>query len=142
MRKLAERLLARVDGENGSVTKSPAAFLVHEKLRLHLVTLMGSGGFHALLSRALTLAMKEAPWLGAVQMKPDGSLEGLRDVEMPLGPGDYSEGRVVLHARMFELLVAFVGEDLTLRLLREVWPKISLNDLSLPSPKGNNEKDN
>jgi hypothetical protein len=27
------------------------------------------------------------------------------------------------------LLVAFIGEDLTLRLVREVWPKLSLNNL-------------
>jgi hypothetical protein len=142
MRKLAGRFIARVEGENGSVTITPAAFLLPEKLRLHLVTLMGIGGFHALLSRALALAGKEVPWLSAVQARPDGSLGGLKDISTPPGPEDYLEGRVVLLAQMFGLLVAFVGEELTLRLLREVWPKISLNDLSPPSLKGKNEKDN
>jgi hypothetical protein len=27
------------------------------------------------------------------------------------------------------LLVAFIGENLTVRLLREVWPKVPLDDL-------------
>jgi len=40
------------------------------------------------------------------------------------------EGRVVLLAQLLGLLVAFIGEDLTLRLVREVWPKLSINDVN------------
>jgi predicted transglutaminase-like cysteine proteinase len=39
--------------------------------------------------------------------------------------------RALLLAQLLGLLVAFIGEDLTLRLVREVWPKLSLNDLDL-----------
>jgi hypothetical protein len=42
-----------------------------------------------------------------------------------------SEGRVVLLAQLLGLLVAFIGESLTLRLVLEVWPKVPLEDLEL-----------
>ena len=41
---------------------------------------MGAGGFRALLARALTLAKTEAHGLSAVQIKRDGSLEGLSEL--------------------------------------------------------------
>jgi circadian clock protein KaiC len=40
-------------------------------------------------------------------------------------------GGVALLAQLLGLLVAFIGENLTLRLVREVWPKAPLNDLDL-----------
>ena len=39
-------------------------------------------------------------------------------------PKDLTNGRVVLLAHLLGLLVAFIGEDLTQRLLREAWPKL------------------
>ena len=42
-------------------------------------------------------------------------------------------------AQLLGLLVTFIGEELTLRLVREVWPKLSPNNLDFG--KGdNNEK--
>lgn len=130
MRDLAERLIARETREDkSSATKTPAAFPVCEKLRPHLATLMGNTGFHALLSRALARAEAEVPSLRAMQVKADGSLAGLDELEAQLDPQELAEGRVVLVAQLLELLVAFIGENLMLRLVREVWPKLSVNDL-------------
>ena len=130
MRDLAQRLIAyETRGNKSSETKTPAAFLVGEKLRPHLATLMGNAGFRALLSRALALANAEVPWLRAVHVKADGSLEGLDELEAQVDPEEIFEGSVVLLAQLLGLLVAFIGENLTLRLVREVWPKLSLNDL-------------
>jgi hypothetical protein len=43
-----------------------------------------------------------------------------------------AEGSVVLVAQLLALLVAFIGENLTLRMVREVWPKLpQINDLDL-----------
>ena len=100
---------------------------------------MGNAGFRALLSRALALANAEVPWLRAVQVKADGSLEGLEELHAQLDPDEIFEGRVVLLAQLLGLLVAFIGENLTLRLVREVWPKLSLNDLDF-GKGGKNEK--
>ena len=92
---------------------------------------MGSGGYRALLSRALTLASEEVPWLRAVHVNADGALEGLKELEelhAQLDPDEYFEGRVVLLSQLLGLLAAFIGENLTLGLVREVWPKLSVSD--------------
>ena len=132
MRDFAERLIAyETRGNKSSETKTPAACLVGEKLRPHLATLMGNVGFRALLSRALALANAEVPWLRAVHVKADGSFEGLDELGAQVDPDEIFEGCVVLLAQLLGLLVAFIGENLTLRLVREVWPKLSLNDVDL-----------
>jgi hypothetical protein len=139
MRDFAERLIAyETRGNNASETKNPAAFLVGEKLRPQLATLMGSLGFRALLSRALALATAEVPWLRAVRVKADCSFEGLDEFGAQVDPDEVFEGRVVLLAQLLGLLITFIGEDLTLRLVREVWPKLSLNDLNFG--KGDNHE--
>jgi hypothetical protein len=62
MRDFAERLIAyETRGNNPSETETSGPFLVGEKLRPQLATLMGNVGFRALLSRALALANAEAP---------------------------------------------------------------------------------
>ena len=130
MRDFAERLIAyETRGNKFSETKTPAIFLIDEKLRPHLATLMGKVGFRALLSRALVLTNAEVPWLGALRVNADGSLQGLDELDAQVDPEKILEGRVVLLAQLLGLLVAFIGENLTLRLVREVWPKLSLNDL-------------
>jgi hypothetical protein len=90
---------------------------------------MGNVGFRALLSRALALAHPEAAWLRAVQVKADGSLAGLDIVDVQAGPAGLANGNAVLVAQLLGLLEAFIGENLTLHLVREVWPKLSLNNL-------------
>lgn len=129
MGDFAERLVAyETRGNKASATKTPAAFLVCEKLRPHLAVLMGGTGFRSLLSRSLALANAEVPWLRAVHVKADGSLEGMEALEAQVAPENILEGGVVLVAHLLGLLVAFIGENLTLGLVREVWPKLSLND--------------
>ncbi len=122
-----------------SSAQSPAAFHVCEKLRKHLATLMGNGGFRALHSRALTLASSEVAWLRGVHVKPDGSLEGWEELQAQLDPDEIFEGRVVLLAQLLGLLVAFIGEALTLRLVREVWPKVRLGISSFGKGDKNEE---
>jgi hypothetical protein len=131
MRDLSQRLIRyERRGKKASKTKAPAAFQVCEKLRPPLATLMGNIGFRALLSRAFALACAEAAWLRAVQLESDGSLAGLDELEAQVAADEIAEGSVVLVAQLLGLLVAFIGENLTLRMVREVWPKLSLNDLN------------
>ena len=105
------------------------AFHAVEKLRPPLTKLMGDGGFRALILRALTLANAEIPWLSAVQVAADGSLGQSEDLYAHLDPGEFLEGRVVVVAHLLGLLGAFIGESLTLRLVREVWPEVPLSHL-------------
>jgi hypothetical protein len=142
LRKFAKQLIAfEAKGAKSAGATDPAAFAVSDKLRPHLATLMGNAGFRALLARALALAKIEIPWLRAVQVKPDGTCAGLETLHAQLIPEEFREGRVVLVAQLLGLLIAFIGESLTLGLVREVWPTIPLNDLEL-SNGGKNEKTN
>jgi hypothetical protein len=95
---------------------------VCDKLRRLLTTLAGAAGFRSLLARALTLAKQESPVLGAWEVKSDGSLQGLNGEAAQLG--------VVLIAHLIGLVITFIGESLTLRLLHDVW-------LDLPGPEIN-----
>ena len=119
------------NGAKSAKTRIHDPFGDCEKLRPPLSTLMGNGGFQALLLHARTLAGAEVPWLRTVQLKADGTVEGLEELRTQLDPDELFEGRVVLLARMLGLLVAFIGEELTLGLVQGVWPKAPLNDLGL-----------
>jgi hypothetical protein len=127
-RDLARRLLSfevsTDEVPNGDV---PAVFIVSEKLRRPLSTLVGTVGFRSLLVRALTLARREAKVLCAVQVKEDGSLEGLN--------GDATHAGDVLIAHLIGLLETFIGEPLTLRLVKDAWP-----DLPGPALSSNGEE--
>ena len=130
MRSFAKHLMAHETlGNEASEAKVPASFHAAEKLRPHLARLMGKVGFRELLSRALALANAEVPWLRAVHVKTDGSLEGLDELQAHVGSEDVFKGSVVLLAQFLGLLVTLIGEDLTLRLVREIWPTLSLNNL-------------
>jgi hypothetical protein len=132
MLDFAERLIAcETRGNKSSGTKTPAAFPVCEKLRPHLATLMGNTGFRALLARALARAEADVPSLRAMQVNADGSLTGLDEPEVQADPEERSKDSVVLVAQLLDLLVAFIGETLMLRIVCGVWPKLSINDLKL-----------
>jgi hypothetical protein len=134
MRSFAQRLMAYETRWNKShTTKTSARFDVVDKLRPHLATLMGNGGFRALLSRALVLSKEEVSWLRAVQVKADGTLEGLEALRVQLDPTEFLEGRVVLLGQLLGLLVAFIGPKLTSRLVGEIWPQFPLNELGFYS---------
>jgi hypothetical protein len=119
-RELANRLVAfEAASESVFDADSDATCRVCEKLRRPLITLTGTAGFSSLLLRALTLAQREAPALNVVQVKADGSMEGLEGAAGVATP--------VLVAYLLSLLITFIGETLTLRLLHDIWP-------DLPSP--------
>ena len=130
LKELARRVVAHEALLGGSVSaEGSAQFRVCEKLRGPLSKCLGAGGFSALLSRALALAGAELPWLGGLQIKGDGSLDGL-DHAAP-GGEDATRGERVLVAHLLGLLVTFIGPALTRRLLQDIWPK--LEDLEFPS---------
>jgi hypothetical protein len=127
--QLARRLLTyeAAAGKNSKSTES-AAFRVCEKLRLPLCSLAGVAGFRSLLSRALALARAEAPSLSAVQVGADGSLKGLDELGPQKGKDKSKEGGAILVAQLLGLLLTFVGEGLTLRLVQNVWPEPTFDD--------------
>lgn len=137
MRNFSERLIVFETGEkNSGESKIPPGIIVIEKLRPQLIALMGKGGFRALFMRALTLAGAEAPMWRAVQVNPDGTFAGFDAPDVHGSSNETFDGSVILVSHLLGLLVAFIGEILTLRLVGEVWPNLSQKDLE----SGNGDK--
>lgn len=138
MRDLAERLI----GEETRGRKSPEAPLaisvIIDKLRPHLQMLMGKMGYRALLARTLAQVSTEFSWLRALHVQSDGSLAGLSqpELESHVDPGTIANGRAALLTYLLESLTAFVGANVTLQLVRNIWPNILLDDLDSAKGKG------
>ncbi len=123
---LARRLLAfEADQQNSIEAREDVAVKVIEELRLRLIKLAGVVGFRSLLSRALTLAKAEVPSLNIVHVSVDGSLNGFDGIKQNQEAGD--QPGIVLVAHLLELLVTFIGQPLTLRLIRDKWPDASID---------------
>ena len=130
MRDLAYRLLVYEAGAgNASEPLESPTLRVYEKLRQSLSIFAGVAAFESLALRALTQTKSEAPGLWAVQVAKDGSLQGLGEFEPQIdidkdradeSPAD--DGGKKLIARLLGLLRIFLGEALTLSLLRNAWP--------------------
>ena len=131
MRVLAQRLLSyEAKTGNTSETAGSATFRVYEKLRQSLGELAGVAGFQSLASRALTLARSEVPSLSAVRVAADGNLLGMGTIEIAVNvERDLTiEGGVILISRLLGLLFIFLGEVLTMNLVRDMWPDEALDD--------------
>jgi hypothetical protein len=128
---LARHLLdyEAVAGGTSKVTES-AVFRVCEKLRKPLCAVAGVAGYRSLASLALALAKSKAPSLGAVQVAADGSLLGLAEIESPIDKDQASEEGVILIAQLLGLLLTFLGESLTLRLVQDAAPHLKVTTQS------------
>jgi hypothetical protein len=121
IRAWAQRLLALEAANKSASETDPHEFLrVFEKLRSALTQFVGADGFTALMRRALALARKEVPSLQTAKVTPEGRLEGIE--EHATGATKHAEAATAITAHLLALLVTFIGEPLTLRLLRDVWP--------------------
>ena len=118
---LARRLIAlQAKCNTGSNAGRSEAVRVCEKLRVPLAKFLGIDGYRSLMARALAMAKAETPSLEPVQLQLDGSLDGidLKD----------AEAGVVVLVHLLGLLVTFVGERMTLRLVLEGWPDACLDE--------------
>jgi hypothetical protein len=100
------------------------AMRVCEKVRSPLVKLAGVVGVRSLMARTMALAKSEVFWLDSVQICADGSLEGF---DVAISPPDTlppDEAGLEVLVQLLGLLVTFIGEPLTLRLVRDVWPDV------------------
>src|SRR5215212_5141141 len=139
LRDLTGRAFAR----EAKQSRSPAALAgVMEascrRLHARLDPLIGAGGYRALLARALHLAKKEFPWLDAVEVEehPACDLKGLREAVKGLDASPVNEAFALLLANVIWLLVTFIGEDIALGLVREVWPGVETGAAVSASKEG------
>src|SRR3954452_21833862 len=116
IKDLARRLVAFEATRKPSEGAVGAALRACERLGGPLAKFVGPVGFRSLLSRAVAIAKAEIPSLEAVQVRPDGSLDGLDEVE------ENQDAGAVVVTQLLGLLVTFIGEPLTLRLVHDAWP--------------------
>jgi len=123
IQNLAGRLIALEEARDPSDGQGGETVRACEKLQAPLVKLVGVAGFQSLMARAMALATAEVPWLKSVQVRADGSLEGF-EAAMRQGAVPGGGAGVVLVAQLLGLLVTFIGEPLTLYLVRDAWPDV------------------
>ena len=129
-KELAQRLLwHEAGGRLEAEVLAAAAERTLDRLRSRLTDLLGQAGFIALYRRALRLAQGEFPALEnlAVDAKPDERLLGLHEFAdaNSENPATVVAGFSALLAHLIWLLVTFVGDNLTVRLIYEIWPEIA-----------------
>jgi hypothetical protein len=119
----AKRLLAH-EGNSGSSSAecAAAAWRLYEKLNARLAPLLGSAGVQALFVRSAKLAQAEVGSLAEVAA-PEG-MNKLGAVLQALDPADATEVAATLFGTFFELMTTFIGERLTVLVLRSAWPAI------------------
>ena len=103
-----------------SAACAAAAGRVYEKLDAQLTPLLGRAGFQALLARTAKLAnAKLAPLAGALEDAAQLSAR-LQSLE----PTFAAETAAVLFGTFLDLIATFIGDRLTVQVLRRSWPAI------------------
>jgi hypothetical protein len=99
-----------------------------EALHARLSPLISALGFQTLFARAITLAAREFPSLSTVSViagESDCALSGLAPPEeAPTTEDGADDAGVAVLAHFLALVVLFIGEDLGLRTIRDVWPHV------------------
>jgi len=127
MRYFAKWLIAyEASTGDPSLTEIQTAFGVIRKLRPQLEELMGNTGFRALVSRSMLLAEEEVPAMGGARMNANWSMEEFEKTPVTTGPEAILTGGEVMLAWLLGLLGSFIGELLTMQLVLEVWPGLSI----------------
>ncbi len=124
-RQLAHRLLTReAGGQTAPEALAAATERICQRLRRRLISLIGPLGFAALYTRALHLARQEYPSLTLVEFR-DGTevrLIGLQQFAANVrDPVQAQAALAAILAQFISLLIAFIGEDLSLRFIDEAW---------------------
>jgi hypothetical protein len=124
-RQLAVRVLLHQAGPDADAAAlAAAARRAYDDLARVVAPLIGQAGIEALTGRALHLAQRDYPWL--LHTREPEEVEGpFTQVVFTLerqDPAVAVEAAGSVFATLTGLLVTFIGEPLTVRLLRKAWP--------------------
>jgi len=121
-------LLHEARGDESAEALAAAAERVCQRLSQHSGKVLGVDTFYALLARALVLVRPDFPLLRAVTVDPPRDcLNGLRESSQEQVASQVADAIVAVVATFLALLVAFIGEELSLSVLVEVWAEGSLS---------------
>jgi hypothetical protein len=110
-------------------TLADAAEAVCQKLGQRLERMITFDGYQALLSRALYLTSKPFPFVARIQPNslPGRYLTEVRACIQDEESAHAHQGLAMLLASLIGLLANFIGDELTLRLVSDVWPGARLD---------------
>ncbi len=125
MRQLAFRVLVeRAGPDAGARAVADAAQRAYDDLTQVATPLIGRVAVDALTGRALYLAQQAHTWLGTARQAREWSgpfaqvVSGLEQQ----APAVALEAAGAFLATLTELLVTFIGQSLTMRLVQQAWP--------------------
>jgi hypothetical protein len=125
LRQLALKALTqRVGSAAGSAALAAAAQRAYDDLAQVSAPLIGQVGVDALTGRTLYLAQRKYPWLIHTR-EPDQWKGPFAQIVFCLerqDPAIATEAAGAVLTTLSGLLVTFIGEPLTARLLRKAWP--------------------
>jgi hypothetical protein len=132
IQNLARHLLAlEANGTDQTEVGGGGTVSALTKLGLHLTKLVGANGYEALLARSLVLATMEAGWLRTVRVQADGTLVGFNEAAQQQVTQAGAKGGVALIAQLLDLLRIFIGEAVTMSIVRDIWPEVRRDDMDL-----------
>lgn len=124
-RALARRVL-EIEADRELPQESGVDYLDRacEQLRSQMSQVVGALGYSTLLAHALVLAKQEDPVVEQLSMDQSGALEWGNQPEL----SSRARATEILLTKLIQLLITFLGETVTLRLLQNVWPELSIVD--------------
>jgi len=119
-RQLATWLLLH-EADERDASAADGASRAWEKLSARLARIFTTAGCDALATRAIYLAQADFPVLVALG-GPSLGLEGLPRALAGTEQTEAFEAATAILGNVIALLITFIGEDLALRAIRDVWP--------------------
>jgi hypothetical protein len=129
LRDLAILLLSEA---NGTGEDTPPAAQVLERLDTVLWRVAGQAGSRSLMARALSLARSDAPTLVGLRIPATGPFTSAEWKLAPTSSFDTRNEQVILVVHVLELLQTFIGERLTIQLVKEAWPDLDQSSDVVP----------
>jgi hypothetical protein len=129
--EVARRLLAFAAGEAHRPEEIvDAAQAAHRRLRERLGQLLGQDGFDALWARALHQARQDVGLLDrtagdVARAGADGALHALVHEQ---DAGVTRERLIAVFGACVQLLYTFIGQDLSFRVIQQMWPDVPLGE--------------
>ncbi len=119
--RIAHRILQQESETSGRGNIGEAVARAGKKLRERLGRIFSELGTDALLKRAVHMASTDFPYLGGAG--GPGEIESLRLILDGVGATEAQEAADAVFGHVIALLVRFVGDDLALRAIGDVWPE-------------------
>ncbi len=123
LRQVIGRVLTREGLSEDALPVKAAVQRAYDELGSILIPLIGQLGVEALTTRSLRLAQRECPSGRGVDGEPEGPpINQVMDWLERQDPTLAADAATAMLSTLGMLLMAFIGEPLTMRILRKSWP--------------------